>query len=161
MIELVLDPVCHMRVPPVSFATEFSGMKFAFCSEQCRARFLANPHLYIGFPGHKAPAQEGVKVVKCRRIRFASLPDADQAKQIHDVLTGMPGVQEVHIEGDRLDIHYDLIEVTEEQIENRLAAVGTALGEGWADHLKRAFIHYEEEFEVGNLEVAKTKKSYY
>jgi len=57
-----------------------------------------------------------------------------------------------------MEIQYDLILVTEEQIENRLMSVGAALGQGWADRLKRAFIHFEEEFEIDNLEVTKNKK---
>src|SRR3989338_1338586 len=121
MTELVRDPVCHMQVPAASFATEYLGINYDFCSEQCRDRFHANPHLYMGFPGRKAPAQEGVEVGK-------------------------------------LEIKYDLIQVTEEQIENKLASVGATLGQGWADRLKRAFIHFEEEFEIDNLEVTKNKK---
>ncbi|OGV78195.1 MAG: hypothetical protein A3I83_01600 [Methylotenera sp. RIFCSPLOWO2_02_FULL_45_14] len=155
---LAKDPVCHMQVPASSFDTEYSGMKFAFCSEQCRDRFLANPHLYIGFPGQKAPAQEGVEVVKYRKIRLACPLDATQSQQIHDALTSMMGVQDVHIDGDNLEISYGLIQITEEQIENKLVSVGASLGQGWTDRLKRAFIHFEEESEVGNLEVTKSKK---
>ena len=158
MKDLVKDPVCHMQVSAVSFATEYSGIKYAFCSAQCQDRFLANPHLYIGFPGHKAPAQKGVEVVKCRKIRLAYPLDTTQFQQIHDVLTSMMGVQEVHINGDNLKISYDLIQVTAEQIENKLASVGASLGQGWADRLRRAFTHFEEESEVSNLEVTKSKK---
>ena len=158
MNKLVRDPVCHMQVPAVSFAMEYLGINYAFCSEQCRDRFLANPHLYIGFPGRKAPAQEGVEVVKCRKIRLACPLDTAQSRQIYDALTDMMGVRNVHIDGGKLDIQYDLIQVTEEQIENKLASVGAALGQGWADRLKRAFIHFEEEFEIDNLEVTKNKK---
>lgn len=158
MTESVQDPVCHMQVPAASFATEYSGIKYAFCSAQCQGRFLANPHLYIGFPGHKAPAQEGLELVKCRRICFAYPLDTAQAKRVRDVLTGMMGVQDVRIESGRMDIQYDLMQVTEEQIENELISVGIALGQGWAHRLKHAFIHFEEEFEIGNLEVAKNKK---
>lgn len=158
MNKLVRDPVCHMQVPAVSFAMEYLGINYAFCSEQCRDRFLANPHLYIGFPSRKAPAQEGVEVAKCRKIRLACPLDKAQAQQIHDALTDMMGVQDVHIDGDKLEIKYDLIQVTEEQIENRLVSVGAALGQGWADRLKRAFIHFEEEFKIDNLKVTKNKK---
>lgn len=158
MKELVQDPVCHMQVPAASFATEYSGIKYAFCSTQCRDRFLANPHLYTGFPGHKAPGQEGLVVVKCRKMHLDCPLDAAQAQLIYDALAGMMGVQDVHLDGDKLEIRYDLMQVTSEQIENKLASVGTALGQGWADRLKRAFIHFEEESEIGNLEVTKSKK---
>src|SRR5574337_51480 len=59
MTTTIKDPVCHMEVPAASFATEYAGGHYAFCSAQCKERFLANPHLYVGFPGNKAPAQEG------------------------------------------------------------------------------------------------------
>ena len=45
------DPVCGMEVAPGQHARVHLQMEFAFCSEQCRARFLAHPHLYIGYPG--------------------------------------------------------------------------------------------------------------
>lgn len=138
MKELVQDPVCHMQVPAASFATEYSGIKYAFCSAQCRDRFLENPHLYTGFPGHKAPAQDNLVVVKCRKMHFDYPLDVVQAQLIHDALAGMMGVQDVHFDGDKQEIRYDLIQVTLEQIENKLASVGAALGMGWADRLKRA-----------------------
>lgn len=156
--DLTNDPVCHMQVSASSFDTEYSGMTFAFCSEQCRDRFLANPHLYIGFSGQKAPAQGGVEVVKYRKIRLTWPLDATQSQQIHDALTSMMGVKDVHIESDSLEIKYDLIQITAEQIESKLVSVGISLGQGWMDHLRRAFIHFKEESEVGNLEVTKSKK---
>ena len=158
MKELAKDPVCHMQVPASSFNTEYSGMTFAFCSEQCRDRFLANPHLYIGFPGHKAPAQEGIEVVKYRKIRLDCPLDVTQSQLIQDALTSMMGVQNVHIDGDNLEIRYDLAQVTAEQIENNLVSVGASLGQGWTDSLRRAFIHFEEASEIDNLEVIKNKK---
>ncbi len=158
MKELVQDPVCHMQVPAASFSTEYAGLTYAFCSKQCQDRFLENPHLYIGFPGHKAPAQEGVEVVKCRKIYLDDPLDATQAQLIHDVLISMMGVKDVHIDRNKLEIRYDLIQVTAEQIENKLASVGAAIGYGWANRLKRAFIHFVEESEVGNLEAKKSKK---
>ncbi len=156
--DLAKDPVCHMQVSASSFDTEYSGMTFAFCSEQCRDRFLANPHLYIGFPGQKAPAQEGVEVLKYRNIRLACPLNATQFQQMHDALTSMMGVQYVHIDGDNLEISYDLIQVTAEQIENKLVSVGASLGQGWTDRLRRVFTHFKEESEVDNLEVTKSKK---
>src|SRR3990167_5252926 len=82
MNETVEDYVCHMQVPSTSFATEYAGGYYAFCSAQCKERFLANPHLYIGFPGRKAPAQEGVKVIKRHRLSLSMLLNAAQAEQV-------------------------------------------------------------------------------
>lgn len=46
--DVLLDPVCGMAlVDPTRLPTaETEGGKLAFCSEECRARFLLNPHRY-------------------------------------------------------------------------------------------------------------------
>lgn len=55
------DPVCGMIVEVHKIETVYSGVHYAFCSAQCRERFLANPHLYTGYPGHKAPSVGSVQ----------------------------------------------------------------------------------------------------
>ncbi len=158
MNETVKDYVCQMQVPSTSFATEYAGGYYAFCSAQCKERFLANPHLYIGFPGRKAPAQEGVKVIKRHRLSLSMLLNAAQAEQVKQALLEMMGMLEVSIEGNRIEIQYDLIQVTLEQIADKLGLIGTDLGTGWMDRLKLAFINNLEEIEINSLEVEKKKK---
>ena len=157
MNETVKDYVCHMQVPSTSFATEYAGGHYAFCSAQCKERFLANPHLYIGFPGHKAPAQEGKEVIKRRRLLLSAPLDAIQAEQVKRALLEMMGMHEVFIEGDKIEIQYDLIQVTAEQIADKLALIGADLGGGWIDRLKLAFINNLEEIEISSLEVENKK----
>ena len=41
MSEIVKDPVCHMEVAATSFATKYADIAYAFCSAQCKERFLA------------------------------------------------------------------------------------------------------------------------
>lgn len=77
----VEDPVCHMAVSATSFATEYEGIGYAFYSMQCKDRFLANPHLYIGSPGRKA-AQQGKKIVKQRSMVLSAPLDRGQADVI-------------------------------------------------------------------------------
>jgi YHS domain-containing protein len=154
----VKDYVCQMQVPSTSFATEYAGGHYAFCSAQCKERFLANPHLYIGFPGRKAPAQEGVKVIKRHRLSLSMPLDAAQAEQVKQALLEMMGMLEVSIEGNRIEIQYDLIQVTLEQIADKLGLIGTDLGTGWMNRLKLAFINNLEEIEINSLEVEKKKK---
>jgi YHS domain-containing protein len=156
--EIVEDPVCHMKVPSTSHPAEYAGSHYAFCSEQCRERFLANPHLYIGFPERKAPAQEGKQVIKCRRFLLAVALDASQAEQVKSALFEMMGMREVCIDGNKIEITYDLIQVTAEQIADKLALIGADLGGGWTDRLKLAFINNLEEIEISSLEVEKKKK---
>jgi YHS domain-containing protein len=150
---LIKDPVCGMSVPPEQLRTTHLQMSFAFCSEQCRERFLANPHLYIGLPGHKAPKQIGTKVLKHRRLRLDQPLTPDQAQQLTQALLQMMGVRWVKAEGERVEIRYDLIEATAEQLETQIAEIGAELGSGWLERLHRAFIHFEEESEVASLEV--------
>lgn len=161
MNEIVKDYVCGMQVPSTSFATEYAGGHYAFCSAQCKERFLANPHLYIGFPGRPAPAQEGKEVIKRHRLLLSAQLDAMQAERVKRALLEMMGIHEVYIEGDKIEIQYDLIKVTAEQIADKLALIGADLGEGWIDRLRLAFINNLEEIEINSLEVEKKDGFHY
>ncbi len=151
MNETMSCPVCHMAVAPDQYARRYLGMRFAFCSAQCRERFDANPHLYVGRPGHPAPAQRGESVLKERVLRLAKPLEPDQADRVVAALKAMMGIHEVVVEGDRIRIRYDLLQVTAEQIEQRLAGIGNALEAGLGETLRRAFIHFLEETELASL----------
>lgn len=160
MRTLVKDPVCGMQVELHMYATEYLQSRYAFCSTQCRDRFLANPHLYIGFPGQNAPKQEGLELLKQRRLHVARLLSPSQADSLIGALQAMMGIKSVAVDGDKIEITYDLLQVTTEQIEAKMTEIGVQLGEGWTEQLSRAFVHYEEELEVGSLEVHKEKHFY-
>jgi YHS domain-containing protein len=150
---MIRDPVCGMRIAPDQHAIMFQQIHFAFCTTQCKERFLANPHLYIGHPGNKAPAQEGRTVLKHRRLKLdESLPD-DLAQLAITYIKDMMGIKHLEIEGDTIDIQYDLLQVTEAQIESALFEVGATLDHSWSERLRRAFVHYFEETEIASLEV--------
>ena len=151
--EKVKDPVCHMWVAPDQHAINYQGMDFAFCSQQCKDRFLANPHLYIGVPGEPAPKQEGQKVLKRRRLRLETRLSDTEARQVTEQLLAMMGVYTVDITAAELVITYDLLQATAEQIEATLQQAGARLGAGWGEKLRRAFVHYLEENEVASREV--------
>lgn len=150
---LTKDVVCGMEVESDKNQLVYLGVSYAFCSKQCQERFLANPHLYVGLPGQKAPKQEGVSVIKQRRLRSAQQLSPSQAKTVSDALRAMMGIQRVSVEGDSIVIAYDMLQATAEQIEERLAEIGVQLGEGWAERLRRAFVHYEEEIGAESMEV--------
>lgn len=154
---LAKDVVCGMQVNSSDFEVTYQGLPYSFCSAQCRERFLSNPHLYVGLPGHKAPKQQGVSVIKQRRLRLAQPLTPAQAETVHDSLQAMMGIQDVSAEGDSLVITYDLLQATAEQIEQTLAGIGVQLGKNWSELLRRAFVHYTEETEIGNLEVREHK----
>lgn len=145
------DHVCGMMVPADENALEYQQMHFAFCSLQCRERFLQNPHLYIGRGGHKAPAQEGQKLLKQRRLKLEQPLSPDMAEQVLDAMQAMMGIEQVAIEGDCITIRYDLLQATEAQIEEAMARAGAVLGHGWSERLRRAFVQYLEDTELENL----------
>ncbi len=150
----VKDPVCGMEVAPAQFETIYEGLRYAFCSEQCRQRFAANPHLYIGVPGEKAPKQKGVELIKRRRFQLDTPLAAQDAAILAAALSAMMGVKAIEIQdGNTVTITYDLIQATADQLEAKMGEVGAKLGEGWAERLRRGFVHYMEECEAGNLEV--------
>ncbi len=154
---LTKDVVCGMQIESDSNQIVYLGVSYAFCSKQCQERFLANPHLYVGMPGQKAPKQEGVSVIKQRHLRLAQALSPDQGRALGNALQAMMGIQSVSIDGDSVVITYDLLQATAEQVEEKLAEIGVKLGEGWTERLRRAFVHYEEECEIGNLEVHQGK----
>lgn len=153
MDNMTQDPVCHMSVPDTSFVIEYAAIRYAFCSKQCQDRFLANPHLYIGLPGKKAVAQRGKALIKQRRMKLSAPLDPVQAVLVKRALLKMMGIGEIRIEGEIMELRYDLMQVTAEQIAEELVLIGTRLGGGWIDSLKLAFINYQEECEIASLEV--------
>lgn len=148
-----VDPVCGMEVPAHQNEIVYLGIHYAFCSQQCRDRFVAHPHLYVGLPGRKAPKQEGRKVLKRRRLHLDPALSSEQALLLSDALASMMGVKKVFAEGDKVEITYDLLLVTAEQIEAKIAEICLCLGAGWLERIRYAFVHYQEECEVGNMEV--------
>ena len=149
----VKDPVCEMWAVPEQNAVNCLGMRFAFCSQQCKERFLANPHLYSGLPGEPAPKQTGQQVVKRRRLRLEAPWSGPGAQRFVERLHDMTGVFAVEIKAEELTITYDLLQATAEQIETALQQAGGHPGRGWAERLRRALVHYLEESEVDALEV--------
>lgn len=152
MSEIVKDPVCGMPVESQAMDAIYEGIRYVFCSAQCRERFIATPHLYIGYPGHPSPRQRGVQVMKRRRFRLAQPLSSQEADLLGEDLRGMMGVHEIHANGDLVEISYDLMEVDAEQIEARLLRIGLRLGQGWPEQLRLGFIHFLEESEVLGIE---------
>ncbi|MCP5279721.1 MAG: YHS domain-containing protein [Thiobacillus sp.] len=152
MSSLVKDPVCGMEVDARQLDTVYQGIHYAFCSTQCQERFVANPHLYIGHPGQAAPKQEGRVVLKRRSLLLGVPLSAEQADRLVASLMEMMGVESASVSGERLEIVYDLLQATEQQIGARLGETGLALGEGWPERLRRAFVHYLEQCEADSLE---------
>lgn len=141
-----------MNVESDSLTHSFAGMHFVFCSQQCKDRFIANSHLYIGKPGNPSPKQQGKRVIKRRILKLEHAIPEDIKQSLIQSLNEMMGIKEVNIEGDRIEITYDLLEATAQQIETTLETTGNLLATGWGEKLKRGFIHYLEETEIDSLE---------
>lgn len=151
--EPIKDVVCGMWVDPSSLGTEYLGRHFAFCTAQCRERFLANPHLYVGLPGRPAPKQSGQTVLKRRRFALDTALDAYQANSVRARVGALMGIEAVEVRGAEIVVTYDLLQATAAQIETAFADAGARLGSGWAERLRRGFVHYTEECEIGHLQV--------
>ena len=146
------DIVCGMEVNSDDISLDYQGCHYAFCSNQCLERFQLNPHLYIGYPGSEAPKHAGVEVLKKRTLKLAEPLPQEVADQVIDYIKSMMGIHYVKINGDCIEITYDLLQATESQIEQTISEAGGVLGENLTEKIRRAFVHYMEETEVESLE---------
>jgi len=147
-------PVCDMSVVGHDHEMTYRNTPFAFCSDQCKTRFLAHPHLYIGYPGVAAPRQQGQVALRRRRLHLER-PLSVEGKAILDTaLRDVMGVEAVSVAGDRIEVTYDLLQVSLEDLEGILVGIGARLGGSWVESLRRAWIHEIEETEIGAREAA-------
>jgi len=141
-------PVCGMDAGASSLCTEHSGIVYHFCMPQCRENFLLRPLLYIG---GKSPHRTGREVIKRRTFTLEKAMTGMQAEALMMALNQLMSVQNISIEGNRISIDYNLLEVHAGQIEEALVTAGASMGSGWAERLKRGWVHYTEENELDNL----------
>ncbi|MCF6323591.1 MAG: hypothetical protein L3J89_04580 [Gammaproteobacteria bacterium] len=139
-------PVCAMKTEPEIPSVEHNKMYFYFCSEQCREMFIAHPSLYSTKIG-----KERNEILKRRTMCLAEPLDCGVRDLLIPYLMEMMGVKEVVVEGDRVHITYDLLQVTESQVEKALVEVGIQFGDGWLERLRRGWADNSEEIELDNL----------
>lgn len=94
-------------------------------------------------------------LLKRRRMHLQAPLTLKHAQNLKRALSAVMGVRDVDLDADQcvLEVTYDPVQATAQQIEQELARVGARLGGGWAERLRRAFVHYLEETEVESLEV--------
>ena len=92
-------------------------------------------------------------LVKIRDIHFAELhPDPNQAATAAMLLADVTGIIEANpCSAIHLQVSYQLMEVSLEQIETGLTAMGLHIDNRLLYRLKRALYHYTEETERANL----------
>ncbi|MFH1873280.1 MAG: YHS domain-containing protein [Pseudomonadota bacterium] len=150
----VKDVVCEMMVDPDRYPAHYQGNSYAFCSAQCLERFEAHPHLYVGTPGHPAPKQQGMVILKQRRFVMDEALGELRATYLRSKIKAMMGIEALEVNGAEVVVTYDLLQATALQVEAELLKAGERLGDGWGENLRRGFIHYSEECEIGNLQIA-------
>lgn len=145
-------PICGMEVDHSENGILYQQMHFAFCSGQCEARFLAHPHLYIGYPGQPAPKQEGQVVLKRRRLHLAHPLSVVDAVVVQEVLGKLMGVNAVTASDDSIEVTYDLLQVGLKELEAALSGAGVRLGGDWVRRLHYALTHESEEWQLESRE---------
>ncbi len=139
-------PVCAMEVESSQYQTRYHKMYFHFCSEQCLETFEAMPQFYAsGAAGKRTP------VLKHRNLRLAGPCAPEELQVIVARLREMMGVTEVCVQGDRLQVSYDLLQVKLVRIEQRLNELKVALDAGWWQQVRRGWARNSEENELANL----------
>lgn len=168
------DPVCGMMVGEWENQFVYRGIGYAFCSQQCRERFVAAPELYVGRRGLLAPKQNGMELIKRRQLPLSLPLTQVEFLQLRGALLSMMGVMAVqpvkrmpgarpgapqggspnatiaHIEG--VAITYDLFQATAEQLERKCAELNVVPSNRWGEKLQRDFIHYLEKCELEDLQ---------
>lgn len=146
------DIVCGMEVNSDDISLDYQGGHYVFCSDQCLERFKLNPHLYIGYPGSEAPKHAGVEVLKKRKLKLADPLPLEVTDVFIKYIEAMMGIHSIEINENSITIVYDLLQVTEAQIEKKIVDAGIVLGNNLMEKIRRAFVHYMEETEVQSLE---------
>ena len=142
-------PVCKMTIREVGekelVHSVYHGIRYHFCSAQCAQNFSRRPRLYLN------DQTEGKALIKRGRLEFQDeLSDAMQQK-IRQTVAAMMGIHDVSVSARRMNVVYDLMQVTSEQIEARLMAADVSLDKNWQQRMRLAWHHYTEENELDQL----------
>ncbi len=144
-------PVCGMDGETDVPVETYNGMRYRFCSEQCRERFLDHPSLFI------VSRRDGGRPIPKRRVlRLEAAPDDGQALRLSAMRETMMGIGSIAIAGRDLILEYDLRRVTLDQIVRRISEIGVRPSRSISERLKRAWLHEREETELAIL--AETKR---
>jgi len=141
-------PVCGMDTGDSNICVDHLSIEYCFCTEQCRENFLARPRLYVG---RKSPVYASREIIKRRTFTLDQTMTDIQCEGLMTALNQLMSVQNISVEKNRLSIDYNLLEINAEQIEAALVKAGVSMGSGWAERLKRGWVHYTEENELDHL----------
>jgi copper chaperone CopZ len=91
--------------------------------------------------------------IKHQKIRFQEGPNNKSMIELADELKGIKGVHQVSIDfqESNVSVEYDLLKVSQHDIENKMVKIGFALDNGFWQKFKRGWAHFTEENERDNL----------
>lgn len=145
-------PVCEMSASDSSLQTQYRGNSYWFCSTQCEKRFESRPHLYVGDPWHgQSVKQKGEEVVKSHRINLNIVPSPLISDLLVRELEKLMGLKSVRLQGQTIEVTYDLIQISLAEIEKVIETAYGGLKSGIVESLRRGLIHNSEECELDNL----------
>ena len=169
------DLVCDMMVAEGENQYVYHDVAYAFCSQQCRERFIAAPRLYVGRRGPLEPTLRRLNVIRRRHIVLRLPLRQVEFSELNGALLSMMGVLEVNPVGviaeersdlklhkngnsmpvsiDALEITYDLLQATAEQLERKCVEFNANPRDDWGDKLLRNYVHYIEKCDLQDLEV--------
>ncbi len=90
---------------------------------------------------------------KHQKIRFQEGPNGKNMIELADELKGVKGISQVNVDfkENNVSVEYDLLKVSQHDIEQRMMEVGFVLDNGFWQKFKRGWAHFAEENERDNL----------
>lgn len=140
-----LCPVCGMAVESSLHRLDYRKMTIPFCSQQCCEMFAENPSLYSRKQGSVRD-----EIIKQRRLLLAAPTDEETRRNIEATLQDMMGIREIRVDGNRLIVRYDLMQVTCARIAQALHHAGVQLAANTWRRVGRAWIDNLEQNELKN-----------
>lgn len=90
---------------------------------------------------------------KHHEIRFQERPDGKTMIELADELKEVKGISQVNMDfkENNVSVEYDLLKVSQHDIEKRMMEAGFVLDNGLWQKIKRGWTHFTEENERDNL----------
>lgn len=91
--------------------------------------------------------------IKRKNIRFQKEPADKTPERLEEELKKIKGVNKAEVDfgSGEISVEYDLLNVTQEDIERHIINLGFVLDMGLRERFKRGWIHFTEENERDNL----------
>ena len=91
--------------------------------------------------------------IKQHRIRFKDGSMEKRITELEELLKGIKGVRKVNVDSGKCEIlvEYDLIKVTQKDIEKSIVGMDFLLDNGLWQRFRRGWVHFTEENERDNL----------